>query len=185
MAGEEVRRRTKTHRSKNGDTESSKSRKRPKDDSATTKSPATSDHPVDVDALRKARLSYLAKDPEERRKDMKYEYVTRAKSASQQEEGNDRRSKAARESERKSERRSTTTKRTETGRKKIPQDDSDNENEYVYSRSQRTPAQDPAHRDTAKSQKSSPQKSEEKRKASERRHTEPARRKVVITFDKE
>ncbi|KIW28296.1 uncharacterized protein PV07_07972 [Cladophialophora immunda] len=189
MAGEEVKRR-KTHRHKHGDTGMSKSRKRSEDDSATSKSPATPNAPTDIDAVRKARLAYLAKSPEERRKDMKYEYVKRTK-ASQVDEEKDKRQKPAQvrlvgREDRKPERRSTT--RTDSNRRGAAQDDS--EDEYVYTRTERASgagthaAQTEAPRaQRTKSQGQATKKTEVTRKPPERRHTEPARRKEVYVFE--
>ena len=182
MAGDEVKR-SKTHRRRHGDTETVRSRKRPEDESA-TKTPATTDRPADIDALRKARLSYLAKDPEERRKDMKYEYVKRTRTVSQVGAEKEKRHKDPPGNERESrepERR--TTKRPETSRKHSKRDES--EERYVYSKTERTreaPAPAPA---DANTKERSPKKTSERRAQPERRHTEPVRRKIVYTFDGE
>ncbi|OAP58617.1 hypothetical protein AYL99_07707 [Fonsecaea erecta] len=184
MPGDEAKRR-KTHRHKHGDTGMSKSRKRSEDDSATSKSPATNNNPADNDALRQARLAYLAKSPEERRKDMKYEYVKRTKT-SQADEEKEKRPKAtrvqlSRREDRKPERRSTT--RTDSSRRGAAQDDS--EDEYVYTRNESTGTtkMDTSRAQRTKSQSQTSRKTEATRKAPERRHTEPARRKEIYIFD--
>ena len=186
MAGDEERRK-RTHRRKHGDTETSKSRKRAEDDSVTPKTSAT--NPADVDALRKARLAYLAKDPEERRKEMKYEYVKRTRTTlSQVGEDKDRRPKTVRahtneQDDRKVER--SHTKRTETTRRHTQRDD--DENRYVYSTTQRTAGRGTVDAETPKRstkvEDGSPRKADGKPKTPERRHTEPVRRKVIYTFD--
>ncbi|KAJ9611767.1 hypothetical protein H2200_004951 [Cladophialophora chaetospira] len=188
MAGDEVRRK-RTHRRKHGDTEISKSRKRSEDDTISTKSPATN-RPADVDALRKARLAYLAKDPEERRKDMKYEYVKRTKTVSQVGEDKEARPKTVRahtyeQDNRKVERGHT--KRTETGRRHTQRDE--DEDGYVYSTPQRTAARSTVETETpqrrTKVEDASPRKVEEKRKTPDRRNTDPARHKIVYTFEED
>ncbi|KIY02823.1 uncharacterized protein Z520_01288 [Fonsecaea multimorphosa CBS 102226] len=189
MAVDEVKRR-KTHRHKHGDTEMPTSRKRPQDDSATSKPPATATSHPDIDAVRKARLAFLAKPPEEGRKVMKYEYVKRTK-ASQGDEEKEKRHTATRvplpsREVRKPERRSTA--RTDNNRRRPAQDDS--EDEYVYARTERAsgagtsatqPEKPPAQR--TKSQIQTPKKTEVPRKPLERRYTEPARRKEVYVFE--
>ena len=189
MAGDEVKR-SKTQRRRHGDTDTAKSRKRSDDDKV--KNPvATADHPADIDALREARLSYLAKDPEERRKEMKYEYVKRTKTVSHVGGERDRRPKVPREesTERESrdpERRPT--KHNETGRRQTLRDRS--EDGYVYSKAERSRAPRPAPaatpiKEKTKTQQASPRKPEERRQPVERRHTEHGARKTVYTFDEE
>ncbi|OAL35728.1 hypothetical protein AYO20_04878 [Fonsecaea nubica] len=190
MAGDEVKRR-KTHRHKHGDPGMPKPRKRSEDDSTTSKSPATTDSPADIDALRKARLTYLAKSPEERRNDMKYEYIKRTKTSEADEE-KDKRHKAVRgqvidREDRKPERRSTT--RTDSNRRAVAQDES--EDDYVYSRNERSSGArstgatqiETTRTQRTKSQSQNPKKTETTRRAPERRYTEPARRKEVYVFD--
>jgi hypothetical protein len=188
VMGEDESRRTKSRRRKHGDTETSKSRKKSEDDSAATKTTATTDHPADIHALREARLAYIAKEPDERRRDMKYEYVKRTKTVAQAGDEKERPARVTRAvvhdpDDPKNQRRAT--KRTETSRRHTHQDDDDGG--YVYSRSERTPAGDAAQRSASKrktnTDDASPRKAEERRAAPERRHTEPVRRKVVYTFD--
>ncbi|EXJ59928.1 hypothetical protein A1O7_04076 [Cladophialophora yegresii CBS 114405] len=186
-------RRAKTRHRKHDDTDTSKSRKRSEDDkdTATTKSPAaTTDRPADILALREARLAYIAKDPEEKRKDMKYEYVKRSTTVAQAGDKKERRPGIAQalpdgRDVRKPERRAT--KRTDTSRRQARQDGDDDG--YVYSRSERAPARDAARSNAPKRKTTtvdaSPRKAEERRTAPERRHTAPARRKVVYNFDEE
>ncbi|ETI25246.1 hypothetical protein G647_04620 [Cladophialophora carrionii CBS 160.54] len=187
---EEGLRRTKTRHRKHGDTETSKPRKRSEDDTTTTKSPATTDRPADIHALREARLAYIAKDPAERRKDMKYEYTKRTTTVVQEDDKRGRRPRVARAVLKdpdvpKTERRAT--KGTETSRRQTHQDGDDDG--YVYNRSERAPARDAAQRDAPKRKTTigdaSPRKSEERRTAPERRHTVPTRRKVVYKFDED
>jgi hypothetical protein len=181
MAGDDVRR-TKTHRRKHGDTESSRSRKRAQDASDNAKSTtedATPNKPADVDALRKARLAYLAKDPEQRRKEMKYEYVKRTKSASQVGEKKDKDKEKSKHEDR--ERR--TVKASETGRKRPQRDRS--ADGYVYSKAERTTTVKSASKEKPKSSPGTSKEVKEKLKHHERRQTEPSRRKTVYVFDED
>ncbi|KIW87339.1 uncharacterized protein Z519_11975 [Cladophialophora bantiana CBS 173.52] len=189
MAGNEVKRR-KTHRHQHGDTEMPKSRKTAENDSVTPKSPATVNSPVDIDTLRNARLAYLTKSPEERQKgkDMKYEYWKRQKT-SQGDEEKERRHKAARvqvsvRDDRRPERRSNT--RSDDNRRGAVQHDS--EDDYVYSKSVRVSGAGATQTEPLRTQRTNPQgqnprKKEATRRPSERRSTEPSRRKEVYVFD--
>merc|ERR1711939_332591 len=135
MAGGEVKKK-RSHR-RHGDTRASKSHKRSENDRATTKSSAATDRPADIEALRKARLEHLAKSPEEKRKDMKYEYVKSTKTVSLVGVDKEKRYRLVRDSSPEGERSQpsrTSTRRTkDDGRARRD----NGEDEYVYGKSER------------------------------------------------
>lgn len=189
MAGEEVKRK-KTHHRKHGDFGASKSRKRSEDESTTPKSVATSDRPTNIDALRKARLSYLAKPPDEKRKDMKYEYVKRSRTVSQVDGEKEQRRHTTREHslEREDPRPVHRSRRRTNIDGRNTHDDDDGEYEYVYRKPEEAPARDETHsQTTSKPRKtttnSSSRRTEERQRLSERRHTEPVRGTVAQELD--
>ncbi|EXJ89813.1 hypothetical protein A1O3_02880 [Capronia epimyces CBS 606.96] len=184
MAGEQVKRR-KTYR-RNGDTGGggSRSRKSPEDGGATSTSksvPATArPADLDLDALRNARLAYLATSPEERRKEMKYEYVKRTRTVSLVGEEKERRRKTrddhiAEPTNPRPSRTSTTPRRTEHRRRPVSRDDS--EDEYVYQRPERESAhhngQSLTSKHKSKTTESGPRRVEAGRRVPERSRTEP------------
>ena len=81
MAGNMVKR-TETFR-KRGNTKVFKSRRRSDDNRITLKSLAMPDRLDDINALRKMKLTYLAKSINERRNEMKHKYMIRTKTAAQ------------------------------------------------------------------------------------------------------
>ncbi|KIX00795.1 uncharacterized protein Z518_09860 [Rhinocladiella mackenziei CBS 650.93] len=190
MAGGEVKRK-KAHR-KHGDTRTYKSHKRSEDDTTTLKSVVTTDRPADIDALRKARLAYIAKSPDERRKEMKYEYVKRSRTVSQVGGEGEKRHKTPRHRSpdregTRTERRSTK-RRTDDERRRTPRDDS--EDEYVYEKPKKTSVHDEAHTKTSTRQRTKTAEPnmrgiDERRRIPERRHTEPARQIESQDVDQE
>lgn len=181
MAGEQVKRR-KDHRNK-GDTRDSRSHKeRPHDGGTTSNSVPATDHPADVDALRKARLAYLAKSPEERQKEMKYDYVKRTRTVSQVGEEKERRHRTTQEHkpERKDLKSSRTTRTRTREHKSRPSQRDDSEDGYVYKRVERESVPDKAQPQSSKHKgkttESTSRKVDAKRQVPEPRQTEPARR---------
>lgn len=188
MAGGEVKKK-RSHR-RHGDTRASKSHKRSENDRATTKSSAATDRPADIEALRKARLEHLAKSPEEKRKDMKYEYVKSTKTVSLVGVDKEKRYRLVRDSSPEGERSQpsrTSTRRTkDDGRARRD----NGEDEYVYGKSERdTVRKEAQSRSAAKPQSktngSVTAKPAERRRMPERRHTELARRRESHEDDEE
>lgn len=185
MAGDEVKRKKRRTHRRHGDTATAKPRRKSEDDSTTPRSVATADRPSDVEALRQARLAYLAKSPEDRRKEMKYEYVERTRTVSQVGEDKEKRRKVVWEQipERRSEKPSRrSTKRTTSDRQ--PSREEESEEEYVYRKRDQAPARSESRPETitrsrTKNVEPSSRLPEGRRRAPERRHTEPARQKEL------
>jgi hypothetical protein len=99
-----------------------------KHDLASSSVATTSERPPDLDALRKARLDFLEKPPEERRKTMKYVYDAPISSKSRSTKDKDRRSTVSL-ARRKSEDPKKRRKRKQSEDREAQSDDG-----YVYSR---------------------------------------------------
>ncbi|KAL6245861.1 hypothetical protein RBB50_007014 [Rhinocladiella similis] len=182
MAVEEVKKKKKRSRRDHGDTRASKSRKKSDDDDrATTKSSAATDRPLDIETLRKARLEYLTKPPEEKRKEMKYEYVKSTKAVSQTGAERDRQYRLIREHSpdfpsSKTSRKPT--KLTNDTQKRMRRDA--DESDYVYGRPENM-RRDTSAKSATKSHPKTPVRglvhSTARRQLPERRNTEPTRRR--------
>ncbi|KIW37341.1 uncharacterized protein PV06_10388 [Exophiala oligosperma] len=184
MALEEIKKKKKKSHRDHGDTRASKSRKKSDDDDrATTKSSAAlaADRPPDIETLRKARLENLAKTPEQKRKEMKYEYVKSTKAVSQTGGDRDRKYRIVRDHSpdlQHSKSSPKPTKRTDDMQKRMRRDDG--ESDYVYGRPDNT-RKNTATKYTTKSQSKASIRglapSTVRRQIPERRNTEPIRRR--------
>ncbi|EXJ95716.1 hypothetical protein A1O1_00839 [Capronia coronata CBS 617.96] len=186
MAAEQVKSK-RSYRKRRGDPGDPRSHKRSDrgDGGPTSKSIPAAERPADIDALRKARLAYLDKSPEEKRKEMKYEYLKRTRTVSLVDADKERRHGTTQDRDRaskglKSSSR-TSIRRPQHKRRPVLQRD-DSEGEYVYQNPERAPVDKRAEPQTQTSKHKSRVSESTSRKADvrpqvpERRHTEPTRR---------
>ncbi|KIV83036.1 hypothetical protein PV11_05096 [Exophiala sideris] len=176
MAESEVKRR-RTHK-RQGQIKASKPPRRPDNDRATTKSvtAAATERPADIEALRKARLDHLSRTPEERREEMKYEYVKKTWTVSHRDPDKVKHHKVLRDPATEREAPRPLRRSTQwTDDDRVRSRRGHREHEYVYDRrATETELHDITSR--TKAHESSPAKRTERRRVPERRHTAPARR---------
>lgn len=179
MAGEDIKRST---RRKHHQSSSHKSHK-PLEKHDLASSVATSTRPPDLEALRKARLDYIEKAPEERSKKMKYVYdqPIESKSRSIKEDTRDRQSTVSLA------RRKSEEPRKRRRRKTSEHEDAQSDDGYVYGRQKDGKGEKSKSKSKSRSRdhlapkatakKSVSSKATEKREPPRRRYTEPAQRR--------